>query len=387
MVDRNSRRSCREQGSLIVLILILMVPLAAIGIALVSQGSRQVVEQDSARGRTRALINAESGVDHALAQLLDDPTNLAPIVEQYADSPDLRYVVDLANLGNDGADNDADGLLDESDEEQLVRITSAGSVNVTGYDENGAPLAGRTRHYVKRIRAVGRAAADLPGFPYAVYLGDPLAETDFNGNAFLIDGYDHDTGGNTVAGDAVPGIACTGDPTYIADQVTNQQEDNIIGSGGIPSISATGPLDLQAIIDQYKSSADIVFLNPTHTYTGSLGNPDAGIYEVTYATGNLDISGGCTGAGLLLVEGNLEITGAFEYLGIVIVTGQVIFRGGGGVKRVIGTVLVGGDIIEGIHGEEDLEISGTIDILYSSEVQQNVADAVAAFTIMSWQEM
>lgn len=162
--------------------------------------------------------------------------------------------------------------------------------------------------------------------------------------------------------------------------------DNVVGDSGPPSVSSTTALDLQAIIDQYKASADIKFLNESQTFTGSLGDAEAPVYKVTYALGELDISGGCSGAGLLLVEGNLEITGSFEYRGIVIVTGQVVFRGGGGAKRIVGTCLVGGDVIEG-ESTEDLEVSGTIDILYSSEVQEDVAESASTFTIMSWQEM
>jgi hypothetical protein len=203
----------------------------------------------------------------------------------------------------------------------------------------------------------------------------------------LIDGNDHEADGSAGAGAAVPGIATVGDPVDIEDQISNQQSDNVIGSGGEPSVDSTTSLDLQAIIDEYKASADIRFDHPPGTFTGSLGDPEGPDFKVTHCVGNLDISGGAVGAGLLLVEGNLEITGSFEYVGVMIVTGQVIFRGGGGVKRVVGTCLVGGDFIEGAPHDEDLELSGTIDILYSSAIQDDLSDSLATFKIMSWQEL
>ena len=387
MISSTKNPRFRERGSILVIILILMIPLAGLSLALISQGNMQTQELSASRGRAMAQVNAETGIDHALGQLLQNTANQAPIQEHYLDSENLRYVVEFADLGADGFDNDGDLEVDEADEEGLVSLTSTGSLNVLGYDEAGDPVSENTRFYLKRIRAIGRAGKGLPGFPYAVYLGDPNAETEFNGNSFLIDGFDHDAEGNTIAGDAVPGIATVGDPVLIEDQILAHQNDNVIGEGGEPSVGNTAPLDLQAIIDEYKNGADISVHNPTSTYTGSLGDPDGPVFKITHSEGNLDISGGAEGAGLLLVEGNLEITGSFEYLGVVIVTGQVIFRGGGGVKRVIGTVLVGGDFIENSPHDEDLELSGTIDILYSSTLQEDLSNAVSTFTITSWQEL
>jgi len=377
----------REAGSILVLILILMVPLAGLALALVTQGSTHTRELGANRGRAAALVNAESGIDHALSQLLQDPTNLDLIQETYPGSANLRYLVEFSDLGADALDNDGDLDVDEADEDGFVSLTSAGSLNVLGYDAAGDPISENSHFYLKRIRAIGKANNGLPGFPYAVYLGDENAEVDFNGNAFLIDGNDHDADGNTTAGAAVPGIATVGDPVDIEDQISNQQSDNVIGSGGEPSVHNTASLPLQDYIDEYKASADIQFNNPSGTFTGSLGNPDGPVFKVTHCVGNLDISGGAVGAGLLLIEGNLEITGSFEYVGVMIVTGQVIFRGGGGVKRVIGTCLVGGDFIEGAPHDEDLELSGTIDILYSSAIQDDLSGSLATFKILSWQEL
>ena len=183
-----------------VMVLILMVPLAGLATVLVTQGARQLIEQGASRGRQMALLNAESGLDRGLAQLLDDPTNLDPIAVTYEGSENLRYVVEFSDLGMDGVDNDGDLAVDEADEDGLIRLTSRGSLNVLGYDADDQPVTENTRFYVKRLRAIGRSLSGLPSFPYAVYLGDPNAETQFNGNSFLIDGNDHDSDGNVVAG-------------------------------------------------------------------------------------------------------------------------------------------------------------------------------------------
>lgn len=373
-----------ESGSVLILFMLLMIPLLALSSAMINLGARQVTERESARGRALALLNAESGIDHGLAQLLTNGNNFEPVEVTYDGSDSLRYRVELEDLGEDGEDNDGDGSVDESDEGNLRRLVSRGSLNVVAWDGD-QPVLAADKAFTKRIRAYGMTFSGLPQFPFAVYLGDPLAEIQFNGNAFVIDGNDYLMDGASLAGnDAELGIACTGDPDYIADQLSSNQTDNVDGSGGEPSIGTVATIDLQEYIDQYKNAASITF-SGGEKYGGDLGTPED--MTVTYSNGNLELTGGSVGGGLLLVEGNLVIKGSFDYTGIIIVTGQVIFRGGGGEKRVIGTVLCEGDFIDGSNNNtEDLELSGTVDILYSSEAQSQVGEAFSTTTLFGWQE-
>jgi hypothetical protein len=380
-----SKRS-RESGNVFVLIVLMLVPLAALAGSAISLGSRETNEHVAQRGRAMALVHAESGLDRALAQVIDDPDNLEALEVGEEAGDGLRARVVFEELGADGIDNDADGAVDEDDEDRMIRVTSMGCVNVDAVDGAGDPVVqAGVESYVKRVRAIATKGEGLPPFPFAVYLGDPLAEVDMNGNSFFIDGHDYTGTLGPGPGTTVPGIATTGATNNIKSQLSNQQFDNVKGEGTDPSIKTVGSIDLEQIINDYKNSADIKFTSSTH-YTGNLGNYDEGDFRVTHANGNLRISGGSQGAGLLLVDGNLEITGGWEFRGIVIVTGQVIFRGGGGGKRVVGTLLVGGDVMEGGH-DEDLEVSGTVDILYSSTIQSEVSASVASFTMNGWQEL
>lgn len=388
MTDRIpfSKRRSREGGNVFVLIVLMLVPLATLAGSAITLGSRESSEHNAQRGRSLALVHAESGLDRALAQLIDDSDALDDLQVAEGEGDGVRAHVEFEELGADGIDNDGDGAVDESDEDRMIRVTSMGCVNVDDVDGDGNPQAqAGVESYVKRVRAIATKGAGLPSFPFAVYLGDPNAEIDMNGNSFFIDGNDYLADLGAGPGTTVPGIATTGDTEDIKDQLSAMQFDNVQGDGTDPSISNTAPVDLQEIIDEYKSAADVKFTTSTH-YTGDLGDYDAGDFKVTHSLGNLRISGGSQGAGLLLVEGNLEITGGWEYRGVVIVTGQVIFRGGGGGKRVLGTLLVGGDVMEGGH-DEDLEVSGTVDILYSSTIQSEVSSSVATFTMNGWQEL
>lgn len=76
--------------------------------------------------------------------------------------------------------------------------------------------------------------------------------------------------------------------------------------------------------------------NPTITNPGTDANP-----QVNVVQGNLTLTGGWTGAGILLVEGNLELKGnvAFNGLLLVIGTGNVT-KDGGGNATLDGSMLV-----------------------------------------------
>lgn len=58
---------------------------------------------------------------------------------------------------------------------------------------------------------------------------------------------------------------------------------------------------------------------------------------IVYVAGNLTISGGGYGQGILLVDGDLSVSGTFEYYGVVVVRGKAIW---GGSARLIGGTLV-----------------------------------------------
>lgn len=68
-------------------------------------------------------------------------------------------------------------------------------------------------------------------------------------------------------------------------------------------------------------------------------NPCGGYFPLMYHgyTGNVRINSNGYGQGILLVEGNLELTGGFTFFGIIIVQGS--FETGTGTNRVVGAVM------------------------------------------------
>lgn len=64
--------------------------------------------------------------------------------------------------------------------------------------------------------------------------------------------------------------------------------------------------------------------------------------QVTYVPGNLQITAGSTGNGILIVDGNLDIHGGLQFYGLILVRGVVSFTGGGAnPTNIYGAVLAG----------------------------------------------
>ncbi len=208
--------------------------------------------------------------------------------------------------------------------------------------------------------------------PLSVY-GQNVSSV-FSGNSFKIDGYDHRgmTYEQVVAGHndnnltAFTGLSCLnnaegqGDAAGAVNEVTgslsSQQNNNIIGEGGTPSVQdttqdirnspnadATNIFDgaflvnfanLMTGIADYKY-ADGTTLSGENIVLGTPQNP-----KITVATGDLELNGNGTGAGIMIVRGSLDIGGSFIYDGVILVVGEGEIRLHGANKSFLGGIYV-----------------------------------------------
>ncbi|HET6204348.1 MAG TPA: hypothetical protein VFI25_16265 [Planctomycetota bacterium] len=335
---------------------------------------RRVVEEARAK---RTLQLAEATVDQAAVLLSAGTLNENGSIDWSGDAADNdgdgrvdegdeQVRATLSSWHTDGVDNDGDGKTDE-DDEAVVRVTSTATVG---------SVARRVTGWLQR------SAATLPSPEAAVYVNDPLATTQFQGNAFQVDGTDRNLNGTAGPEPARYGIAINGSPLQVINQLSPVQLDNVKGKGGFPSVTNWAPPDpdlIDDVIAAFTSRASIVFNHYSGVYTGNLGNSQINQYVVTKSNGDLKIGGGSTGAGILLVEGNLEISGNWEYVGFVFVTGKVTMQGGGGTKRLRGTMFVDGDVIQ--SSTVLLWINGTVDLLYSSQALDLVRNAFGTYSV------
>jgi hypothetical protein len=152
------------------------------------------------------------------------------------------------------------------------------------------------------------------------------------------------------------------------------------------------------MLDYLKGDAHLTYAyNENQTLTGysdSWGTPTSGdstapitytgpmniVYFNLRGTQTLKLAGDSHGAGILLVEGNLEVNGGFTWYGVILVTGAVGYTGGG-QKNVTGGIMAGGNTAIGI------DIDGGTSIIYCSGVSNKLKEIVPPLKITRWREI
>ena len=412
-----------QQGNAMIISLLVLLVLSAVGLGYVMQSKTETQIAGNDMRWSQALYSSEAGVSEGLLRMID-AADTANYIGEPSGTETVgwgAYVVestgsasgdpDYAAAESDGLDNDGDASIDESGEAypefatkqstggipyswvRVEYVTESGSIVRFGdHDSDGTTAQqyntaigepvlritseGTRGNALRRIQVEAvKATPDL--VDAAIYTEDD--DFKFNGTQFEISGGDHDpiTGLEIVGGTEVPGIATTMDPNNIANALSNNQENNVNGSGAEPSVS-TSPLDLDldALFSTYASMADRVLAGGTYSNQvwGDYDN-----YEVVHVTGDLHVSGSLSGGGVLIIDGDYDCTGQMIWYGLIIVLGDIKFSGGGSGTHLYGSVLVEG-------GVTSQTVGGNADIFYSSEALSRLA-GLANYQTVSWIEL
>ncbi len=169
-----------------------------------------------------------------------------------------------------------------------------------------------------------------------------------------------------------PGKVCDDDKwaIYSSESVDNPNASEVIIAGQSPAIAQNQPwfYDIPGMISRYSDNPTAKDVrNPPYDYTctgtplncgtrngqtfGTLpnpfppldsGNPIGAVNQITYVPGDLKLTAGSTGAGILVVDGDLEINGGLQFFGLILVRGVISFTGGGAdPTNISGAVLAG----------------------------------------------
>jgi hypothetical protein len=173
---------------------------------------------------------------------------------------------------------------------------------------------------------------------------------------------------------------------YAAGTVDNPNSSETVVAGTTPAIAQSQPwnYDINGLIDTYKASAVSVTgapynytctaatydssgnltangscgthsgttfgvpppFPPTYDSSGTLTYPSGTnpvpSSQVTYVPGDLQMTAGSTGNGILIVDGDLDIHGGLQFYGLILVRGVIKFTGGGSDQtNIFGAVLAG----------------------------------------------
>lgn len=414
-----------DSGNAMVVALLVLMLFTAAGVTFVAvtKSEKQIVGNQMTA--SQAMYSAEAGLSEAVARMNDpdDPSYIGPAK---ATAGWGRYLVeaggaskldpDLAAEQKDGLDNDNDGAVDNASEQypevksaQLsqketlgypyvrVRYKTQGAVLVRFGDHDDNPLtppaenlkAGAPVLEVEARGERGNASRTVEAVAYryplvevnaAVWTGKQLK---LNGNAFLIDGNDHDATApyDTIAGEPPhPAVLTEGAATDVP--FSPGQQDNVLGTGGEASVfQSPMTYDFNTIWSTLSEMADFKLpagtsLSSSSPTLGTLASP-----KVTCADGNLKIAGTWAGAGILVVNGNLTMGGGAQFTGIVVVLGDVSCAGGGpaDVANIVGGLIYQGTVID------DNSVGGACRVYYSSAAVNN-ANLLSRYQLAWWRE-
>jgi len=422
-----------DAGNAMIIALLVLFLLTSVGISYVAitKGDKQIAGNQATSAQ--AFSNAEAGLSEVLFRM-SDPNAQPPgtylgeavgtvtpgwgkyvVTDPGNGAMDPQYNATLA----DGLNNDLDASTDEASEHyvetgsknglialatrldypwvkvrykmnglnQVLRFGDADNNPTTPPVENtttGQPeliitAAGRKNLGNKTV-TVEAIKWPLPPVPGSVYAEGTMA---FNGNSFYIDGHDHNFTApyDTISGATpLPGISSPSNATSITNALSNQQEDNVQGSGADPSVRTSSVnLDLPSIASAWAQLSDITYPagthNPDMSGWGSV-SPSVDL-KIVHCTGDLDIQSNGVGAGVLVVDGDLHLGGSLDYNGIIIVLGNVDIQGGGNAKNIVGGLMVQGTVTD------HTTVAGNVKLLYSSAMI-NQLYALTKYEISSW---
>ena len=310
-----------EQGIALVLALLSMITLLLAAAAGLLVGSADVSAMRNYRGAGQVHFVAESGVSEAL-QTVNGPGVINfqnDVVSQWAllwgasthgfsPLPGFSYVVTpVATAGN---------------------TANAGRLIATGSGIES----------VKNVVVANVVRSNIPSTaPGAIYLAsDTATNATFNGDAFAVDGNDHNYPGGAGPGGPVPGLSTRNDANTqeTLTSLSALQKDNVRGYGYssgppiVPSVNTSPAAPSTTLMNQMIND---LLARPgvvTNNATQINGNATLGTTvapQITHFTDpngvTIKANGNASGAGIIIVEGDFTIQGNFDFKGLILVRG------------------------------------------------------------------
>ncbi len=292
-----AERRRAERGQALLIVLIAMTVLVPLGGFAAMQARLDFLVQHHARAASETFAVAESGLEHALADLDADGR-----FELLRAGPDRR-----AGTGDDGEFPFAvapPAFFPAAPFRYEVRVTESGPDVVEIVARGFGPLGA--------TRAVA-AAVLRDAVPY---LPAALASEAADPRLVLGDGWRIEGAAATDGQPGVPALALRDDA--VAERVTARldadERGRLQGPGGPPSLGAAAVPDVAALLAAAARRPDARRLGSD--VSGALGS---GLFVADAGLRARDLSG----SGILLVDGPLELAGSVAFEGLIAVAGDL----------------------------------------------------------------
>lgn len=313
-------------GSALVSALLALALAAGTAALLAELGRTSVVRARIDRDAVQAWYLAEAGLADTVAGM-GPGTSFTDVLARRAAAAEPAAGTYVAELRDDADDSPDDRAVD-TNQRIVVRVTAAGP--------------GPVRRRLEAV--VGREAA--PFFPGATTLAGDVSN--LTGD-FRLDGRD----GAMDTGCAMPGRGPTRAGVSIPESAVMPPLDHpeqIIGSGGMPSVTRRRPPDLSTLA----ASTTAVRLAPAAVPI-SLGTTSAP--QFTVVDGDVAIDGVVSGAGVLYASGRLRVSGTLDFTGVLAAAGGVEIANAG-TMRVCGALWAAGAPALDARGSGTIRASG-----------------------------
>lgn len=329
-----TRRS-KSDGNALVSVLILIAALTPLGAFAVMHARLDVLVQHHVSRAAAAFAVAESGLEHARAELRLDPD-----FDRLCNGPDRQ-----PGTSDDGEFPflKARSLSIEPGYQYDLRVDRLSATRVDLISTATGPE--RSTHVL--AFSVVRDRALLPGA-----ITTSAARTTLDpGTEFRV------TGSDRAGRDpALPGMAVADGSAaaMLRTEVAAEAAARIDGAGPAPSIAEAAVASIEDLAAGFAARRTV---DLGSQLGGAIGS------GVAVTTGSLDVDD-TSGAGVLIVNGNLHVTGELTFSGLVVVLGDVLFDSTS-VVRIHGGLLQG-------RGNGVLALLGAGTIAYDSGVIEQI---------------
>lgn len=311
--NRRPARSRSQAGSVLVTTMIAAVALSMLGAFAAMQARLDFLLLHHARTALETFVAAESGLDHALADLAADPA-----YERLLAGPDRR--------AGTADDHEYPFVLPppvffpHAPYRYEVRVSPSGpeAFEITA---RGIGPASASRAVVAAV-----ARTSEPYLPAAMSLAAPRATLSL-GSEFFITGTEAAAGSSGLPAVAVDGFDAA---AALAAGLPPDAAARLIGAGKIPSVAPAAVPAAEAVLAAAKHAGARELAG---TAGGDLGN---GLFLSRSSLRLVD----ATASGILVVDGSVEFGGASTFSGVIVALGDI--RVDWGSEAVLnGAVVVG----------------------------------------------
>jgi len=351
----------RERGMALVLTLFAIATLLMVAAAGLNIGSSSVQATRNYRGASRVHMVAEAGISEAL-QIINGPGVVHLQNDVVSPWGTIYGSQNKTFAPHTGFSYYVSSFADAADPKNKGKLV--------------AKAYGKEGELNSVVALIIRS--DVPTTaPGAIYLAsDSATNSNFQGNAFAVDGNDHNYTGGYGPNPPVPGIS-TRNATNTQEALSSlngSQLDNVTGlnySAGppiVPSISTSPAAPSAAQLSQMINDilADPMVVNvPDSNINGMVTFGTTAVPQITYLSNNsgvtLKANGNASGAGILIVESDFTIQGSLDFKGLILVRGKTSVEAD---TNVTGNATVYGSLWT---GDLNLNVGGSAILYYSTQ--------------------